>query len=109
MKRDFDLIRAIILELEARQEFEEKQFYEALERRYQWKDIRGHLELLEREGMVTWEFICSDGSHYRLRLKWKGHDLADAMRSEVAWSRVRGQIKNGISLKELMELLWENQ
>lgn len=105
MKRDFDLIREIILGLGSEGEFSEKN----LQDRHSWTHVLGHIELLDREGCLRWDETFGDGSHYGLRLTWRGHDLADAMRSDVAWAKVRGQIKNGISLKELMELLWENQ
>lgn len=105
MKRDFDLIRAIILGLESESGFSEKN----LQDRYNWSDVLEHLKLLNRKGCVDWDCVYEDGYPFGLQLTWRGHDLADAMRSEVAWSRVRGQIKNGINLQEVMKLLWENQ
>lgn len=89
MKRDLELIRAILLEVEQK-----------LTSRAQLIDVPGYppdliaynVELLVDGGYMQSASMAS--AHLPTRLTWKGHEFLDATRSESVWQQVRAQLKD---------------
>lgn len=119
MKRDWDLLRKLLVDIE-----EERDPFADLPNEPSWKDqdedtynkqledyqaiegrLFGHLELLVSSGYIDGlQLIRSlDGSlHYAKtnpRLTMAGHDLLDTMRSSVIWENIKETAKSkGIEL-----------
>ena len=93
MKRDMDLIRLILLEIE------NSEPYEILRLDlcgYQDKEVNYHLELLISAGLVEGEMNYAGGMRASplVRLAWPGHDFLDSIRSESIWARTKELLKN---------------
>jgi hypothetical protein len=107
MKRDMDLIRSILLELEASQKpmyfNNPKNIYRKLENRYDLKQIWYHLELLEDACLIVFvenedeiiEYAPSKYEHPRElgRMTWEGHEFLEAAKNEPHWNRAKEIIK----------------
>lgn len=119
MKRDWDLIRQQLTDIEG-----EKDLFVELPKEPRWDKqsegeynseyenynrttnrILGHLELLTNAGYVDGITIIRSGSgslHYGThspRLTMAGHELLDTMRSKGLWERVKTKAKSeGIEL-----------
>ncbi len=119
MKRDWDLIRELMIGVE-----EEKNFLADVQEIPKWEDqteqeyvqqlnavraantrIFGHLEMLEDNGYLDgFEVIRTNSGdfHYSWtapRLTMAGHDLLDTMRSSVLWESIKTTAKKkGIEL-----------
>jgi hypothetical protein len=87
MKRDMDLVRKILLAIEA----SERPLDSTLIRisGYAGDSITEHMRLLNEAGLI--EGIASYSVEHRLkwielRLTWGGHDFLDAARNETLWN-----------------------
>ncbi len=93
MKRDFDLIRSILLQVEAApagcpiDSFTLPDGADAA-------IFTEHLQLLFDEEMIEGEIFASgDGPVIDVRrLTWKGHDFLDAVRSDTIWKKAKEQL-----------------
>ena len=97
MKRDIDLVRKILLAIEA----SERPLDSTLIRigGYTHDNLTEHMRLMHEAGLI--EGIAAYSIEHRLkwvelRLTWSGHDFIDAARNESVWSEsltvIRGQI-----------------
>ncbi|WP_330985147.1 MULTISPECIES: DUF2513 domain-containing protein [Enterobacterales] len=121
MKRDWDLLRKMLVDVE-----EENDFFAALPAEPQsdayshvelylseyerWEAacnyFYGHTELLLDSELITGIQILSGGNGYHgfkltsgLRLTSKGHDLLDTMRTPVLWESIKSTAKKkGVEL-----------
>lgn len=95
MKRDFDLVRKLLLHFEARDSWH-------LERNPQIEGyddyvIGYHLRLMYDGGFLRAEVIKSSISDRIIEvqpfeLTWKGHEFLDTVRDDAVWSKIRGVI-----------------
>jgi len=89
MKRDLDLIRSVLLAVEA----EETQV--AIPG-YTEKQVLYHCALAIEAGLLSGQTIPdAEGQPYGVivqRLTWAGHDFLDASRSETLWQKAKDQI-----------------
>lgn len=90
MKRDWNLIRLLLLEIESRVA------PEAL-KQYTEEQVLYHCELLEESGLILGKLVRGGkgqvvGASIQ-RLTWKGHDLLDSIRDEGVWARVQSMTK----------------
>ena len=100
MKRDMDLIRKLVLYIEAKEDdhpiskepfagFTELEFEE-------------HYHLLYEAGLVRCETVCSRSTPSRIvrvipfSLTWEGHDFADAIKNEKIWKNAKDKITSQI-------------
>ncbi len=94
MKRDMDLARAILYQVEEKSQGAG------------WVDlaIQGHTEqeasyhimLLHEAGLLEGINLsgCSNGLEWKAkRLTWPGHEFLDAIRNETVWSKVKATVK----------------
>lgn len=92
MKRDWDLVREILLHLEA---------CESTRGNLRPGDLAGydeelvsyHVQIMIEAGLIEGE--CSKTTNRPLyclahRLTWAGHEFLDQVRSHVAWNRIKG-------------------
>jgi Hypothetical protein (DUF2513) len=99
MKRDFELVRALLLYIE--QSPPGKSINGLTRENYETEVISEHMALLIEEGFLKGEVSPSySGIHYVVfGLTWKGHDFIDNARNDTVWKKVMADAENkGMSL-----------
>jgi hypothetical protein len=116
LKRDMDLIRNILMEIEGG-----KNVYEALSddmasilqispetrmSQEQADELRGHLDLLEQAGFIEIDARLAGGVCYIKRLTWEGHDFLDSVRDPKIWDKTKqgAEAAGGFTVDLLKEL-----
>lgn len=106
MKRNMELVRELLLRVEADEDFG------ALASKYSQEEIVGHVEILLDakllEGKVYHDLSGNPGSAYIQRLTWAGHEFLDNARNDTVWNKVTATIKNAAttaSFEVLVEML----
>ena len=97
MKRDFDLIRKILLEVESCDDSRGIGHSGAIQiREYSADSIQYHVGLLVDAGFVTGERVQVYGSHgafyLQLNLAWRGHEFLDNARDDSIWQTVKKEL-----------------
>ena len=96
MKRDLDLIRKILLEIETQCDAPGKRISKLPE--YSEYEFAYHLNLLCEAGLITGARAKLSGRHYPLvtptGLTWAGHDFLDACRDEGIWTKAKEKLKD---------------
>ncbi len=94
MKRDMDLVRKIMLAVEA----SDRPLDSSLIRigGYSGESITEHMRLLNEAGLI--EGISAYSVEHRLkwiemRLTWNGHDFLDAARNEAVWVETVSEVR----------------
>lgn len=86
MKRDLDLIRKILLQIES-------DLYISDIKEYPEKQIAYHVALLEDAKLVTEEIYISlyvpNSELMGIRITWAGHEFLDASRSASIWEKAK--------------------
>lgn len=93
MKRDWDLIRYILLEIESKTP---QNVLSASDFTGDITTISYHLTLLLESGLVIGHNIGTLQNSYDCkvdRLSWAGHDFLDAISNETIWSKVKNSVK----------------
>ena len=96
MKRDWELIRKILVELETLGDTKSYLFPDAV-KPYDTQIVSYHIRILGEAGLIQvnhprglevdeWVFIAE-------RLTWQGHDLLDNIREQNMWNKVRRIIR----------------
>ncbi|HEY5998293.1 MAG TPA: DUF2513 domain-containing protein [bacterium] len=95
MKRDMDLIRKIVLFVEAMEPNQQIEDESVQIEGYEPSVINYHIGLLaEAELIKSHDVSDSGGDHWLIdRLTWKGHEFIDSARNESVWSRAKEMIK----------------
>jgi hypothetical protein len=92
MKRDMDLVRMLLLKIEAGKKQTMSDLVNAECRIGDPEDIGYHLRMLIKEaGVVTGIDVCTcDGDHWiHLELTWFGHEFLDDIRDPEIWRRTK--------------------
>ena len=93
MKRDMELIRELMLEVES----QDRDFnYQATrDKGYNDSQINYHLELLIEAELVEGQIIRTyGGSSYMIKkLSWSGHEFLDSARNESVWKDTMKTVK----------------
>jgi hypothetical protein len=99
MKRDFDLVRSILLQVEAAPSGAPIMQLSADES-IDLATMLEHIEIIAQEGLIEAEvFSGPDGFFSIQKLTWKGHDFLANARNDTAWKHVMGQVKEkGLAL-----------
>ena len=95
MKRDMDLLRQMLLLLEATSATEEYGGRRLSVDGYDEYTIAEHGRLLLDAGLIEGEVIATFGGPPRLwirRLTWGGHEFLDAARNDTVWAKVRSWV-----------------
>ena len=93
-KRDWDLIRKILLKLEEKADntsFLENDVFDGVSPAI----VNYHYKLLEQAGLITLEDLSDlDGENYvALSLTWQGHEFFDKIRSDNVWNKIKNAAK----------------
>lgn len=112
MKRDMDLVRKILLHIEANQDGKINLDIPD----YSRDEIYLHVELMKEKGLVEAIIQPSpDGRERRIlacvvkRLTWEGHDFLDAARNDTLWEKAKKLCKEktgGLAFDLLKECLF---
>ena len=105
MKRDMDLIKLLLREVEGEEPKPNLSDYSEEQTLY-------HYELMEEAGLVVADFLRGGsgevvGAHIE-RLTNLGHDFLDASRSDTVWSKFKqavGKVGGSISIPVAIELM----
>lgn len=110
MKRDFELIRKMVLMIESQDQVWRFEDFKIPE--FSQDQIAYHAYLLVDAGLACGHDVTQAGSktvQYDIfHLTWAGHEFADAARDEYRWKKVIGKVKKkseGITLTVLTQLL----
>jgi DNA-binding transcriptional ArsR family regulator len=102
MKRNIDLIRLLLLEIESFGEFLEDDEKQELEQLKDFPEsvIGQHLELLQYAGYVRGDIAIDIGGRVTysmdvFRLTWEGYELVDNLRDKVIWKDIKTKL-NGV-------------
>lgn len=94
MTRDMDLVRKILVGVEARND--PFSFEELVIDGHEPAEVSGHLEMLAEAGYVEVTDLTTMGTSYRKlcpkRLTWAGHEFLDSVRNESVWIDVKKKI-----------------
>ena len=99
MKRDMDLARAILFEIEKVPY--DMDTHEITIDGYSKQEVNYHIILLNEAGLIeALNYSSFSGSAWQpKRLTWKGHEFLDASRDETIWNKAKDTIKGkGLSL-----------
>lgn len=105
MKRDMELIRLSLLEVEGEEPPPDLSAYSEEQKVY-------HMTLCIEAGLVHGE-IVTDGNGYpagtaAIRLTWNGHEFLDAARNDTVWKKALAHVKKAgvaVTLPVLQDLL----
>jgi hypothetical protein len=110
MKRDFDLIRKILTEVESQEAF--RHFHGFEYEGYSVNTVNEHIELLIEAGLIegyVTRFADGETGHNSIRrLTWAGHDFLESMRDDTIWKRVKETVikpAGGVGFEILKEIL----
>jgi hypothetical protein len=93
MKRDFDLIRSILLQVE---EADSGNPVQILHFDEDVKDpvLAEHIELAIDAGLIDGQVISDDPVGFAItRLTWQGHDFLEHARNDTIWKKVQAEAR----------------
>ncbi|WED44324.1 DUF2513 domain-containing protein [Legionella cardiaca] len=109
MKRNWDMIREILLrveELEPNALLTLESFAST-----EYNEVSYHLEILQEAGLLHGTIHKTPGgsthNFHLIRLTWLGHDLLESIRSETTWQAIKEQLhaKNiGMKIDTIMAI-----
>lgn len=109
MKRNWDLIRTILLQVEKL----EPNALLTLDNFSvdQHSEVSYHLEILEEAGLLQGKIHKTPGgsphSFHLIRLTWHGHDFLESIRSNTVWQEIQDELnskKVGINIETIMTM-----
>lgn len=89
MKRDMDLIRQVLLEME-KQSFEDSGTFLKFDG-YSDEEVSYQVMLLDEAGLIQAQNLSggSDLVWVPMRLTWQGHEFLDAARDDTRWNKAK--------------------
>lgn len=112
MKRDMQLIRAMLLEVESWPPGARVPSSRLVIEPYTEEQVRYHAELLHDAGFIGGVLAVHRASGDRPaiigRLTWRGHEFVDATRSDAVWAAVKQRAESvggSVNMEILLELV----
>ena len=112
MKRDMDLIRALLLEIESWPPGARVPSTRIAIEPYTEEQIRYHADLLHEAGLIGGVIAVHRATGERPaivgRLTWNGHEFVDATRSDAVWAAVKARstmVGGSLNMDLLAELV----
>jgi hypothetical protein len=95
MKRNMDLIREILLEIESQPAGKLIAEINYPDDKYSAEDVMGHLRLIEQAGLIDGHLKIFDGGALIAihGLSNEGHDLLDSIRGEAVWQKTKDRVE----------------
>ena len=106
MKRDMDLVRLILLEIEKSSEDPRAQIYLEIPN-YTSEQVSYHVMILNDAGLIEacdFSAMGSDNFWCPKRLTWSGHEFLDAARNDSIWNKAKEKASS-INFELLKEVL----
>jgi hypothetical protein len=99
MKRDMDLIRRILLDVEEKAGSNPIKSFDLAIPGYSPEVVSHHVLLLQQAGLLTAvNFSSSDGFDVRPKaLTWDGHEFLASARNDTVWNKVKDQVKEKLT------------
>lgn len=94
MKRDLNLIRDLLLDLETGEWGKDAQPDPDLQVRYGVDTVEGHLRLLEQAGFIELGLQERGKLPWVSSITWAGHDYLDSVRHPGVWKQVLEKLKS---------------
>jgi hypothetical protein len=88
MKRDMDLVRAILFEVEKHDDWE-SEFEVCPEGNYTRQEIEYHITLCSEAGLIKAKRWSFQEGLQPSRLTWEGHEFLDAARDDNTWANAK--------------------
>jgi hypothetical protein len=96
MKRDLELVRKILLQLEEGGEETGPSGWSSMgEQGYDLPAIHYHVRLLHDAGLIEADELVP-GQWWPERMTWAGHEFLDAARNDEIWNEVRDRVEQGV-------------
>lgn len=91
MKRDWDVVRKILLAVEA-QETSSGRVEPTSIQGYDEENVVYHMKIMDEAGLIeTWSSATHSGPYRAaLSMTWEGHEFLDQIRQDTMWNRVKG-------------------
>ena len=90
MKRDPDLLRLILLAIEAEPAYHRDGHFRLSVPGYPEEEVQYHLALLGETGLVKVKDLGFN-EYFVTRLTWEGHEFLDAIRKDSIWNKAKGK------------------
>lgn len=108
MKRDMDLVRKLLLQIEERTDTRFRADIAAGASGEEVERLAYHIDMLISAGFLSGS-PCHSSSGYEwldLQLTWMGHEFLDTLRDPTVWERAKGAAERagGASLQVLLEV-----
>ena len=106
MKRDMDLVRLILLEIEKSSEDPRSEIRLQIPN-YTFEQVSYHVMILNDAGLIEADDLstmASDSVWFPKRLTWSGHEFLDAARNDSIWNKAKEKASS-MNFELLKELL----
>lgn len=108
MKRDMDLCRKILIEVE-KLSFDISMIEMRIEG-YSMEEVNYHLIILGDAGLLALDYVRGGRKDYiwkSIRLTWEGHEFLDSARDNGRWEKAKGAMSQagGFALDVMKQLL----
>lgn len=94
MKRDLDLIRRILLDIETQGE-SAAGFGGLSDHGHDPEDVQYHVQLMHDAGLIVADELVP-GQWWPERITWAGHEFLDLARSEALWERTKRDVERKV-------------
>ncbi|MER7786455.1 DUF2513 domain-containing protein [Pseudomonas sivasensis] len=91
MKRNFDCVKDILLDLEEQDKFHKTRTIEATDK-YSKEEIFYHYTLLKQAGLINAGKIYYD-IPFMANLTWEGHNFLDDAKNQTVWEKTKEIVK----------------
>lgn len=109
MKRDMDLCRKILFEIEKSSYEGEDGVFDFKVEEYDRDEVSFHAMLLDEAGLITARNLNANlvGWWIPIRLTWEGYEFLDAARDNARWEKAKGAMTKagGFALDVMKQLL----
>ena len=93
MKRDLDLIRRILLNIEA--QGEGSGFNQIADNGYAPEAIQYHVQLMNDAGLIVADELVP-GQWWPERITWAGYEFLDLARNDALWQRTKRDVESKV-------------
>lgn len=110
MRRDLDLVRRILLDLERRGDHPEASsgWSNLVEDGFEIDSIQFHVQLMNDAGLIQADEIVP-GQWWPERITWAGYEFLDAARNDALWRQAKRRVERSVGsapfeiVRELLE------
>jgi Hypothetical protein (DUF2513) len=88
MKRDWEMIRSLLLEIERESQFNNQYIFDEKDHsKIEFHQTRrAHLRLMKEAGFIR---TMGEMEHYTMGITWTGYEFLDTIRDDEVWSKTK--------------------